>query len=96
MIYFPRALSHLSTLQRPPWQTVTVPAPEDEAADDDDEEDGDGPGGESLFDLMIAMAEADLKLDKTSEVEDYVPDRRLSENDVRLAAKRARSGHEYL
>lgn len=71
-----------------------MPAPEDEAADDD--ENDDGPGGESLFDLMIAMAEADLKLDKTSEVEDYVPERKLSENDVRLAAKRARSGHEYL
>jgi hypothetical protein len=68
-----------------------VPAPEDEAGDDDDEEDGEGPGGESLFDLMIAMAEADLKLDKTSEIEDYVPERKMSENDVRFWRPRERA-----
>lgn len=41
----------------------------DADADEEDDEEDHGPGGEeSLFDLMIAMAEADLKLDKTTEV----------------------------
>eukprot|EP00043_Microstomoeca_roanoka_P010246 m.97452 g.97452 ORF g.97452 m.97452 type:complete len:458 (-) comp14829_c0_seq3:662-2035(-) len=59
---------------------------EDEAEEDECPVDiGQDEGEVSMFDLMIAMAEADLRLD-TEEIDDMeasVPERRLSANDLR-------------